>query len=183
MQKMRHVYFSFHYERDIWRANQVRNSGVSLGPRSAGFSDRSLWEEAKTKGRAALEQMIEDGLHGTSATVVLIGRQTSQREWVDFEIERSIARGNAVVGVRIHHLKDGRGRRDGPGLVPPRLLAHEAPVYTWNRRASALGRWVDDAIAQQCPERNLPEATPWGWVAGGVTAVGLAMAVLVGGKR
>ena len=56
----RRVFFSFHYERDIWRANQVRNSWVTQPDReSAGFFDASLWEEAKRKGDAAIKKMID----------------------------------------------------------------------------------------------------------------------------
>lgn len=50
---MRNVYFSFHYQ-DVWKVNQIRNAGIIVGARSAGFADRSLWEEAKEKSRAAL---------------------------------------------------------------------------------------------------------------------------------
>ena len=47
----RRVFFSFHYERDIWRVNVVRNSWLTKGREAAGFWDASLWEEAKKKGR------------------------------------------------------------------------------------------------------------------------------------
>jgi MTH538 TIR-like domain (DUF1863) len=44
----RRVFFSFHYERDIWRASIVRNSWVTKPDRqAAGFFDASIWEEAK----------------------------------------------------------------------------------------------------------------------------------------
>src|SRR4051812_24368994 len=45
---MRHVYFAFHYKSDIWRVNQVRNSGLLFGAKSVGFADRSLWERTKS---------------------------------------------------------------------------------------------------------------------------------------
>lgn len=43
------TFFSFHYQRDIWRVNVVRNSGVVIGSSAAGFHDASLWEEAEKK--------------------------------------------------------------------------------------------------------------------------------------
>ena len=46
----RKVFFSFHYQRDLWRVNVVRNSGVIDGVAAAGFHDASLWEETKKKG-------------------------------------------------------------------------------------------------------------------------------------
>jgi hypothetical protein len=64
------VFFSFHYQRDVWRANVVRNSGVVIGSAAAGFTDGSLWEEAKRKGDAEIKRMIRQGLEGTTVTLV-----------------------------------------------------------------------------------------------------------------
>lgn len=42
----RRVFFSFHYERDAWRAAQVRNSWVTKPDReAAGFWDAVAWED------------------------------------------------------------------------------------------------------------------------------------------
>ena len=80
----RRAFFSFHFQRDIWRVNQVRNSWVvQQGEIEAVYYDASLWEEVKTKGNAALKRLIDEGLTNTSVTVVLIGAETSQRKWVD----------------------------------------------------------------------------------------------------
>ena len=46
----RRVFFSFHYDNDIWRANQVRNANVVAGSDIAGFFDHSEYEEAKKAG-------------------------------------------------------------------------------------------------------------------------------------
>lgn len=147
---MRHVYFAFHYEADIWRVNRVRNSGLLFGARSVGFADRSLWERAKTKGRSALERIIRDGLDGTSATVVLIGEETAGRPWVRFEIKESWSRNNALIGVRIHHLADHRGEIARRGRVPKLLRDTGAPIYDWDDDPHDLGDWVEAAVADQC---------------------------------
>jgi len=108
----RKVFFSFHYERDIWRTNVVRNSGVVEGSAAAGFHDASVWEEAKKKGDAEVKKLIDSGLIGTSVTVVLIGAETAQRKFVDYEIEKSIARGNGLLGIYISGIKDQNGNTD-----------------------------------------------------------------------
>src|SRR4051812_33175697 len=100
----RKVFFSFHYQRDLWRVNVVRNSTVVEGKAAVGFSDASLWEEAKKKGDAAIKKLIDDGLNGTSATVVLIGAETANRKYVTYEIEKSLEKGNLLIGVRIHNI-------------------------------------------------------------------------------
>src|SRR2546428_6298895 len=123
----RKVFFSFHYERDIWRTNVVRNSGVVEGSAAAGFYDASLWEEAKKKGDADVKKLIDKGLSGTSVTVVLIGAETSQRKYVDYEIEQSIARGNGLLGIYISGIKDSNGNTDFQGPAPQRLITAAAP--------------------------------------------------------
>ena len=139
----RRVFFSFHYLRDLWRVNVIRNSGVVEGIAAAGFYDASLWEETKKKGDAAIKALIDAGLSGTSVTVVLIGAQTSNRKYVTYEIQQSIARRNGLLGVRIHDIKDQTGRADSAGAIPTALLAAGAPIYTYEY--GKLGDWVETA--------------------------------------
>jgi hypothetical protein len=139
----RRVFFSFHYQKDIWRCNQVRNSHVVEGSAAAGFHDASLWEETKKKGDASVKKLIDDGLAGTSVTVVLIGSQTSQRKFVAYEISQSIARGNGLLGIHIHNLKDRDGSTSVRGDVPTGLVTARAPIYEWD--ATNFGTWVEAA--------------------------------------
>jgi len=50
----RHVFFSFHYKNDVWRANQVRNSWVTQGKTAAGFVDSAEFEKVKQNVRKLL---------------------------------------------------------------------------------------------------------------------------------
>src|SRR5713226_6563460 len=145
----RKVFFSFHYERDIWRTNVVRNSGVVEGSAAAGFYDASLWEEAKKKGKADVKKLIDNGLVGTSVTVVLIGAETSQREFVDYEIEQSIARGNGLLGIYISGIKDSKGNTDSQGPAPSRLINAGDPCQYWDR--SKFGEWIEAAYKKAHP--------------------------------
>lgn len=145
----RRVFFSFHYERDIWRTNVVRNSGIVEGNAAAGFHDASLWEEAKKKGDAEVKKLIDNGLIGTSVTVVLIGAQTAQRRFVNYEIEQSIARGNGLLGIYIGGIKNSSGNTDTQGSVPASLTEAGAPCYTWDR--NKFGDWVEAAYKKAHP--------------------------------
>jgi len=40
---VRRIFFSFHYARDIWEANLVRNCWYERDRQAAGFWDSSLW--------------------------------------------------------------------------------------------------------------------------------------------
>jgi hypothetical protein len=158
---MRQVFFSFHYQRDIWRANVVRNSGAVIGEAAAGFRDASLWEEAKKKGDAAIKYLIDEGLKGTTVTAVLIGAETSNRRYVDYEIEKSIERGNGLLGLRIHNIKDRNGNTDFPGLVPARLSSGGYPTYTWTT-CEDFAKWVEDAYtAAQAKQAKKSGMSRW----------------------
>ena len=121
----RFVYFSFHYGRDIRRVQQVKNHWVTKGNyRAAGYFDGSLEEKAKKESAQAVKRAINLGMAGSSVTCVLIGAETSTREWVAYEIFRSIERGRGIFGVRIHNVKDPRDGTDVFGLSPFANLAY-----------------------------------------------------------
>ncbi len=109
----RKVFFSFHFERDAWRAGQVRNSNITRD--DAGYMDAASWEEVKKGGKVAIERWINDQLDGTSVTVVLIGAETDTREYVKYELEQSWKKGNGILGIYIHQLKDAKGYTDVKG--------------------------------------------------------------------
>jgi hypothetical protein len=108
----RYVFFSFHYQRDIVRVNQIRNLPEIVDKAAAGFKDASLWEDAKKKSDDAIKNLIDDGLKGTTVSVVCIGYQTAGRKFINYEIQKSIDRGNGILGVKIHHLKNFAGESD-----------------------------------------------------------------------
>ena len=112
----RRVFFAFHYERDIWRASQVRNSWVTKPDReAAGFWDAADWEKVKKQGDEAIKRWIDKQMEGTSVTVVLIGAETSTRKWVRYEIKKSHKEGKGMLGVYIHNIKDKDGSTDTKG--------------------------------------------------------------------
>ena len=104
----RRVFFSFHYQRDVFRVNQIRSIPNVTGTAAAGFQDASLWEKTKKEGDAAVWSIIDKGLENTTVTVVCIGEKTAGRKFINYEIQESIDRGNGIVGIKIHHLKKGR---------------------------------------------------------------------------
>lgn len=139
----RKTFFSFHYTKDLWRVNQIRNSHVVEGVAAAGFIDSSLWEEAKKKGDAEIKKLIDAGLIGTTVTAVLIGSETASRKYVAYEIQKSIERGNGILGVRIHAMKDKDGNTSTAGAVPQGLIDAKAPIYTYEY--GKLGEWAEAA--------------------------------------
>lgn len=114
----RRVFFSFHYDRDVRRVVQVRNSWVVRpGDGAPPFYDKAEFEEAKRRA-GGIEQWIEDQLSGTSVTVVLFGAETYDREWVRHEIKRSYELGKGLLAIDLHGVKDPQLGIDVPGLNP-----------------------------------------------------------------
>jgi MTH538 TIR-like domain (DUF1863) len=112
----RKTFFSFHYKNDVWRANQVRNSWVTKdNNESAGFVDSADFEEVEKDGDSAIKRWIDNQLVGTSVTVVLIGTDTSNRPYIKYELEKSYAKGNGMLGIYIHKLKDQYSRTSTKG--------------------------------------------------------------------
>lgn len=149
----RRVFFSFHYERDNWRASQVRNSWVTKPDReTAGFWDAAEWESVKKQGDIAVKRWINNQLEGTSVTVVLIGAETSSRKWVRYEIEKSYEKGNGIVFIYIHKLKDKDGNTDKKGDTDfGKINGHDFSdlytIYDWvdDNGYENLGDWVERA--------------------------------------
>ena len=115
----RNVFFSFHYQRDIMRVQQVKQHYVTKGNYiESGFFDGSLEEKAKKDGDETVKRMINNGLSGSSVLCVLIGNETYTRRWVDYEILKSVELGMGIFGVRIHKLKHPQNGADTAGSNP-----------------------------------------------------------------
>jgi hypothetical protein len=152
----RKVFFSFHFKRDAWRAGQVRNSDLLADEDEYGVIDSVAWEKIEREGDEAIKRWINDQLKYTSSTVVLVGAQTAERDWVDYEIRKSWERGNALLAVRIHNVKDQNRETDvaGPNpldsirLADGKSLSSICKTYDWvtNDGRNNLGTWVEDAF-------------------------------------
>ncbi len=145
---VRRVFFSFHYDRDVWRAMQVRNSWVTQDREVRGFWDASLREEAKKKGDAAIKRLIDDGLQNTSVTAVLIGAETASRKYVKYEIEKSKEKGNGLLGIYIFGLQDKNRNTDSWGPNP--LDDRQYRSYYWYGDDGRIncGKWIELAAKE-----------------------------------
>ncbi len=158
----RRVFFSFHYENDIWRVNTIRNMGVTKDWETTPFLDHASWEAVKRKGDAAIKAWINRQLDGSGVTVVLIGSETADRKYVKYEIEESHRRGNGLLGIHIHGIKNQnqqtsfRGRNpfdnftaqvDGWFGPTTKRLSEIYLTYDWaadNGRQN-IGSWIETA--------------------------------------
>jgi len=111
----RQVFFSFEYNKDAWRAAQIRQMGKV--DNSSTFSDND-WEEVKKKTDSAIEKWIDEQMAKRSCLVVLVGATTSGRKWINYEIRKAYELGKGIVGIHIHNLKDSDKTQTTKGNNP-----------------------------------------------------------------
>lgn len=114
----RRVFFSFHYERDVRRIQQVRNAWVVRQRGEAQpFYDGADFEDAKRRA-GGIEKWINDQLKGCSVTAVLFGKETYSRDWVKYEIEQSYKNNMGILAIDIHGVRDPLHGTDSQGRNP-----------------------------------------------------------------
>jgi hypothetical protein len=111
----RKVFYSFHYVPDSQRVSQVRQMGVLTGN---ALLSSNKWEEVTSGGDKAIKKWIADEMSGKTCLVVLAGRNTAGRKWVNHEIIKAWNDGLGVVAVHIHQLKSLEGKVAGKGSNP-----------------------------------------------------------------
>lgn len=91
---------------------------------AAGFFDSSAFETKKRTSEDALKEFLTGQLKGTSVTCVLVGSQTAGRPWIRYELVRSFHRGNGLLAVRIHNIRDWNKQCATAGPNPFEQLAY-----------------------------------------------------------
>lgn len=154
----RKVFFSFHFDNDVMRVQQVINIGAIEGNKPVSSQE---WEEAG-KTPNGIKNWIDANLKDKSCLVVLIGKDTSTRPWVDYEIRKAWNDGKGVLGIYIHNLKCPRNGKSTQGNNPfdniglqgsNNKLSSLVKVYhpdsedAYNGIKDNIEKWVETAIA------------------------------------
>lgn len=153
----RQIFYSFHYDNDVFRVQQIRNIGALENDEPVSVND---WETVKRGGETSIKRWIDENLKYKSCLVVLIGSGTASREWVKYEIEKAWNDGKAVLGIYIHNLKCPRSGTCNQGINPfdsftlkdGRKLSSIVKCYNpksydaYNDIKNNIEYWVEDAI-------------------------------------
>lgn len=153
------AFYSFHYAADAWRASQVRNMGVVEGNQPIKDND---WETLTKGGDSAIQKWIDDQLYGRSVAVVLIGKETAGRKWINYEIKKAWQDKKGVLGVHIHNLKNAGTEQSDKGANPfddftidgkklsSIIKTYDAPysssTYVYDHIKENLAAWIQEAI-------------------------------------
>lgn len=117
------VFISFRYE----DKNQV--NGLRLLAANEKFDiefyDESVKTEIKSLNATYVKTKLSEKISRTSVTVCMVSDLTHTSEWVEWELEKSYAKGNTVIYM---------GFKDGPGtlLLPKPGRDRQATWWLWD---------------------------------------------------
>ena len=126
-----------------------------------GFFDSSVFEATQKKGEHSLKTFLRDGMENSSVTCVLAGTNTWSRRWVRYEIARSVVKGNGLLTVYIHGVKNDDEQVATQGFDPLAQIG----VYKTDTGIFLAewkdGKWVKyDDYTLAIPEGDLWFAAP-----------------------
>lgn len=109
------VFYSFHYDNDVFRVQQIRNMGVVAGDEPVSANE---WEQIKRRGEASVERWINENMNYRRCVIVLVGAETASRPWVKYEIKRAWEQKKGLFGIYIHNLRCPRSGMCTKGSNP-----------------------------------------------------------------
>jgi hypothetical protein len=153
----RKVFYSFHFDNDVMRTQQIRNIGAIEGDEPV---SPNKWEEIKKKGDAAIENWIDENMKYKDCVIVLVGQQTAYRKWVKREIEKAWEKGKGLMGIYIHNIRCPRTGTCTQGVNPfdqftlnngaklSGIVKCYDPNYwdAYNDIANNIEKWIEEAI-------------------------------------
>lgn len=138
--KRRHLFISHHHQDDAEVTNltnllaskgyDVRNSSVRMKP-----ENQRKMEEKRVR-KEVIERILQMKISWASTVVVLIGKDTHSRDWVNWEVDKANEQGKRIVGVYV---------RGGTETDVPRSL---------EKYASAIVGWNTDSIISAIDGNN-----------------------------
>ena len=150
------VFFSFYYNDDAMRLQQIRNMGAIEGQPIVSAQD---WEAVKARGKPAVERWIDEQMKYKRCIIVLAGANTYWRPWVQYEIQKAHNDNKKMFGIYIHNLRCpntgtcARGQNPFAQLqlnayqkLSDRYPCHDPSSFdTYNEISRNLESWIANA--------------------------------------
>lgn len=165
----RKVFYSFYFDDDVMRVQQIRNMGVIDGDEPVSPNE---WEKIQKK-EGGVKKWIDDNMAQRSCVVVLVGENTASRPWVKYEIEKAWNDKKGLLGIYIHNLscpkktkatgsgtcKQGKNPFDdftftedpnkGKKLSTVVKCHNPKSSDAYNDIKNNIGDWIEEAIEQR----------------------------------
>jgi hypothetical protein len=122
----RRVFISYQHK-DRMRAkgfNLLRwNKNVDLE-----FVGKHLLDPVDSNNESYISTKVQEQLKGTSVTVVLLGKETAQSTWVQWEIEQSLEKKNGILAIKLSDDVPNPGNESPVGKA---LIDAGAEILDW----------------------------------------------------
>ena len=152
------VFLSYYHEQDQkYKDRFVRMMGDNFVDKSVDLGDII---DNNLPTEAVLQRIREEHISQVSVTIVLIGRCTWQRKYVDWEIGASLRDTSAnprcgLLGILLPNHPDCGNRSYSPRLIPPRLADNcwdsdtFARIYDWTEESLTVRGWIHQAFLRR----------------------------------
>ncbi len=107
------------------------------------FTDSSLSDAADSDDAEYLNDVCRDAIKGTSVSIVMVGKQTGCRKFVDWEIRYTLHLEHGLVAISRPNLADGDACL--PKRVSDNRKSGYAKWYKYPSSASSLKSVIDEA--------------------------------------
>ena len=144
--RRRHLFISHHHQDDkevtkltdllSTRGYDIRNSSVRMKPENQRRMDE------KRVSEKVIERILRMKISWASTVVVLIGKDTHSRPWVNWEIDKANEQGKRIIGVYV------RGGTEAD--IPPSLEKYASAIVAWN--SDSIINAIDGENSFQNPE-------------------------------
>ena len=157
--KRRHVFISHHHKDDTGvdkmskllggKGFDIRNSSIRAKP-----ANKKRLKEGRVS-EAAICRLLRMKISWAGSVVVLIGKATHKRPWVNWEIEQAHQQGKRIVGVWEQGGQDHK--------LPESLEKYRSALVGWNadRIIDAIDGKItssEDSKGKELPPKDLPTA-------------------------
>jgi hypothetical protein len=135
------VFFTFHYEQELWRARIIRQAWIDQGGQALGFWDEAAWQRARSSERHLA--LIDQAVHDAEVTAVLITRGTSDQGYIQYAVCKSHQTGKGLLAIYMHNIPDAQGTKALIGDTHFGEIERDANgnrVFFWQRYPTY--RWV-----------------------------------------
>jgi len=148
------VFISYHHANNQWDCDRFSKLFADVYEI---VSDASLDRRIDSEDvDYQIRRIREDFITGTSITIVLCGRETYKRKFVDWEIHATLNKEHALLGV---NLPDNPLTPEGNYIVPARLHDNIASGFAgwmqWSEDPHVVGQAISDARARASNSTSL----------------------------
>ena len=149
------IFYSFHFDNDVMRVQQIRNIGVIEGNEPVKPNE---WETLERSGEAAIQTWIRNNMANKDCVVVLVGEKTANRKYVKYEIEQAWAKKKGLLGIYIHNINCARNGKCSKGTNPFEqynvngtplnniVKCYDPGSDAYNTISEKIESWIEEAI-------------------------------------